>query len=100
MTVSGFGQLDAEGIRRVNHQPVNAGIAHSRIRITHDAKPRGDVAAGILLMVSQYGQSCYIHIFPGKNNLVHRRFSDHDWCLGILFAGSVFADEFRKCSVF
>ncbi len=100
MTVSGTGQLDAEGIGRVNHEPVNAGIAHSRIRVTHDAKPRGDVTAGILLMVSQYGQAGYVHILPGKDNLLHRRFSDHDWWLGILFAGSVLADEFRKCSVF
>ena len=93
VAVRGFGKLDAERIFRVDHEAIDAGVAHGRVRIPHDAETRGDVTAGIFLMVSQNRKLCYVHVLSRKDHLLDGSLFNDDRRLRAILAGGVLSDE-------
>ena len=84
----------------MNHEPVNAGIANTRVGVAHDTKARGYIAAGVFLVVGQNGQSRYIDIFAGENHLLNGSLVHHDRRLGGILASSILTNEFRQGGIF
>src|SRR5262245_25073244 len=85
----------------VNHRTINAGILHAGFWIAQNKNRRGDVLAGIELLVAKYRQFGHIGLFPLPDNLFHRRLCsinplDRNWSV---FAASEFFHHSLKVRV-
>ena len=84
----------------MNHEAVDAGIAHTRVGVAHDTKAGRYIPAGVFLVVGQNGQSRYIDIFAGKDHFLHGRLVDHHRRLGAVLASGILTNKFRQGGVF
>ncbi len=61
----------------MHHVPVDADIVDAGFRVAHHREPRGDVFAGVLLVIGADRQILDADLIADKHLLLHRRLVHH-----------------------
>ena len=93
VAVGGFGQLHAEQVLLVHHVPVDADIVDAGLRIAHHREARGDVLAGVLLVIGADRQFLDVDLVAEADDLLHRRGAHHHRVDRMGLARGAFLDE-------